>query len=57
MHPFRNYTWDKDKDGNYINEPIDAFNHSCDASRYWVLGDVLGRIAKVNINAILNAFR
>lgn len=23
----RNYTWDKDKDGNYINQPIDAYNH------------------------------
>lgn len=24
---FRNYVWDKDKDGNYINKPIDAWNH------------------------------
>lgn len=23
----RNYTWAKDKDGNFINEPIDAYNH------------------------------
>jgi len=23
----RNYTWAKDKDGNFINQPIDAFNH------------------------------
>lgn len=25
----RNYTWAKDKNGRYINEPIDAFNHAC----------------------------
>lgn len=24
---WRNYTWDKDKDGNFINQPIDAWNH------------------------------
>ena len=27
LKEFRNYTWDKDKDGNYINQPIDAWNH------------------------------
>jgi phage terminase large subunit len=44
LHEFRNYTWDKDKDGNYINKPIDKFCHCIDASRYWVWGDVLGKI-------------
>ncbi len=30
-----NYTWKKDKaTGEYINEPIDAFNHCIDAARY-----------------------
>jgi phage terminase large subunit len=46
LHEFRNYTWDKDKDGNYINKPIDKFNHGMDASRYWVLGEILGKIQK-----------
>jgi len=23
----RNYTWDRDKDGNFINKPIDKYNH------------------------------
>ncbi|MDD3229596.1 MAG: phage terminase large subunit [Oscillospiraceae bacterium] len=46
LHEFRNYTWDKDKDGNYINVPIDKFNHGIDAARYWILGEVLGRILK-----------
>lgn len=41
---FRNYTWAKDKDGNYINEPIDAYNHGIDASRYYVYGKLLGKI-------------
>ena len=31
----QNYSWKKDKSTNeYINEPVDAFNHLCDALRY-----------------------
>lgn len=41
---YDNYTWDKDKDGNYINVPIDAYNHIIDATRYYSLGKLLGRI-------------
>ena len=29
-----NYSWQKDKEGNYIKKPIDAFNHGVDAARY-----------------------
>lgn len=29
-----NYTWDRDKFGNKLNEPIDDFNHLMDAMRY-----------------------
>lgn len=29
-----NYQWDKDKNGNAINKPIDDFNHLMDAMRY-----------------------
>lgn len=43
---FRNYIWDKDKDGNYINHPIDAWNHGIDAARYYVLAILLGKIQK-----------
>lgn len=46
LEEFRNYTWDKDKNGNYINEPIDEWNHGIDASRYWVLSEILGRNKK-----------
>lgn len=32
---FENYSWQKDKHtGEYINKPIDQFNHYCDALRY-----------------------
>ena len=32
---FENYSWQKDKaTGEYINKPIDDFNHYCDALRY-----------------------
>lgn len=40
----RNYVWDKDKDGNYINQPIDAYNHALDATRYYVLAKLLGKV-------------
>jgi len=31
---FRNYTWQKDKNGIYFNKPIDKFNHGIDSLRY-----------------------
>lgn len=43
---FRKYVWAKDKDGNYINEPEDDNNHGIDAARYYVLGELLGKIQK-----------
>ena len=32
----RNYSWRRDINGNYINEPIDRYNHALDALRYGV---------------------
>ena len=46
MKELRYYVWDKDKDGNYINEPVDKDNHLMDAIRYYVLGCLLGKILK-----------
>ena len=46
IEELRKYVWDKDKDGNYINEPIDAWNHCVDPIRYYILGHILGRILK-----------
>ena len=48
---FRNYVWAKDKDGNYINEPEDHDNHGIDAARYYVLGELLGKIIKPRDNS------
>lgn len=42
----RNYVWDKDKNGNYINTPIDAYNHAIDATRYYTLSVILGKVMK-----------
>ena len=39
---FRNYTYKQDKEGNFTNEPIDAYNHGIDAARYVVLEKILG---------------
>lgn len=39
---FKNYTYRQDKEGHWLNEPIDAFNHGIDAIRYVVLEKVLG---------------
>ena len=37
-----NYTWDADKFGNKLNEPIDDFNHLMDAMRYALEGHISG---------------
>lgn len=31
---FENYSWSKNKDGEYLEKPIDEFNHCLDALRY-----------------------
>lgn len=41
---FKNYTYEQNKEGKWLNEPIDAFNHIIDAVRYYVLGELLGRV-------------
>ncbi|MFV0587471.1 PBSX family phage terminase large subunit [Bacteroides reticulotermitis] len=46
MKELRTYVWAKDKDGNYINTPVDKDNHLMDAIRYYVLGCLLGKILK-----------
>lgn len=47
------YTWLKDKDGVFTNNPIDAYNHAIDATRYVVLNEILGANGQaVNIRKI-----
>ena len=43
---FKNYTYIQDRDGKWLNQPIDAYNHGIDAARYFVLGKLLGKILK-----------
>lgn len=40
---FKNYTYRQNKDGKWLNEPIDSFNHGIDAVRYIVLEKLLGK--------------
>ena len=44
---FKNYTYLQDKDEKWLNEPIDAYNHGIDASRYVILEEVLGKNSTV----------
>jgi phage terminase large subunit len=41
-----NYVYDQDRDGKYLNEPVDEFNHALDASRYVILSEVIGKNRK-----------
>lgn len=40
---FRNYIYDKTKDGTQLGVPVDAYNHSIDAARYYCLTELMGR--------------
>lgn len=40
----KNYVYDKDKDGRFLNKPIDAYNHAIDSIRYYVIGKILGKV-------------
>lgn len=45
----RAYTWEKDRDGGYQNKPIDAYNHSIDALRYFAVSK-LGKRTKIIVS-------
>lgn len=53
QNELRNYIWARDIDGRYVNEPEDHDNHCIDASRYFVLGELLGRIMQPKDNSKL----
>lgn len=48
IREIRNYTWTfDDKTGKFINEPAKGQDdHTLDGSRYWVMGEIMGRIKK-----------
>jgi phage terminase large subunit len=48
-----NYVYDQDKEGKYINQPVDEFNHALDGARYVILEEVIGKNRrKININQL-----
>lgn len=42
LKEFKNYTYQQDKEGKWLNQPIDAYNHAIDAVRYVFLEQVCG---------------
>ena len=44
---FKNYTYQQDKEGKWLNFPIDAFNHAIDAIRYIFLTEILGKRKRI----------
>lgn len=40
IEEFKNYTWKKGKDGEYVNTPIDKYNHSLDSLRYGITTEI-----------------
>ena len=50
---FQNYAWQKDKQsGEYINKPIDAFNHYIDALRYSIQSAGTGKLVSLPRNVL-----
>ena len=48
----RQYKWKEDRDGNAVNEPIDAFNHAMDALRYAVFTALRKQPKTLNIAGV-----
>jgi phage terminase large subunit len=42
IREFKNYTYRQDREGKWLNEPIDAYNHAIDAVRYVVMNEIMG---------------
>lgn len=44
IRELKNYVYEQNKDGKFINQPIDAYNHLIDGTRYYAIGKLLGKI-------------
>ena len=54
---FDNYTWMQDKDGHWLNAPVDDFNHGIDGARYVCYNELMGRRNKEQeVSASASAF-
>ena len=40
---FDNYTWQQDRDGKWLNVPVDDFNHGIDGARYVCFNELMGK--------------
>ena len=50
IEELENYTWQKDKKtGEYINEPVDTYNHTIDAMRYGLNRYIKGKTEKARV--------
>lgn len=49
---FNNYVYSQDKEGKWLNKPIDKFNHGIDATRYVILSEVLGKNIGIDLSNI-----
>ena len=57
IEEFENYTWKKDrKTGEYINEPIDTYNHHIDSIRYGVQAVMKKKRTEKDIIGELNVY-
>lgn len=54
IEELENYTWKKDKKtGDYVNEPVDTFNHTIDAIRYGLNKYIKGtKVPKVMVKPV-----
>lgn len=50
IRELRNYTWEKDKDGNITNIPVHTFSHNPDAIRYALFSEFAGSRGQYNIS-------
>lgn len=44
IRELKNYVYEQNKDGKFINQPIDAYNHLIDGTRYYTIGKLLGKV-------------
>lgn len=57
LKEFRNYTYQQDKEGKWLNRPIDAYNHIIDSVRYVVISEILGNNQRpINEKQVINDF-
>jgi phage terminase large subunit len=43
IREIKNYVWEQNKDGGFVNQPVKDFDHAMDAVRYVVYEKTLGR--------------